>query len=89
MVLLARCQLATRFDVVPLGQAASAACCRRVLCHKDRMTAKWRLFPVIRGLGRREPSRDEIARVLDNDRHSLSFQIFALFDAQMETLTKS
>lgn len=68
-------ELGAARDVVPLLEAAAAAGSRRVLRDEDGMSTPGRLLAVVRGMRRREPRRDEVARMNEHRRHSLLFEI--------------
>ena len=84
MSLFNRTQLASGRDAMPFGKTPATARCCRVLGDKHRVSAERRLLTIVRGFGRRQTTRDEIARVIEHGRHSFRLQVLSLFDTESE-----
>jgi hypothetical protein len=78
-------QLAAHWDLMPFLEAAPAACRRRVLCDKYRVTLEWCLPAIVDGFRRREPFGNEISRMGQDRLHPLVSQVFPLFDTERES----
>jgi hypothetical protein len=76
-------------NAVPLLEAAAAAGRGRVLGDEDRVAAPWRLPSIVRRLGRSEAPGDEVARVADDDRHSLLREVGGIPGAEAEARAES
>lgn len=72
-------------NVVPLSEAGAAAGGGCMLCDEYRVPTKGRLPAIVRRIQRREPLVDEVARMFDDRRQPLAFQIGPLLLAKMKT----